>query len=93
MFEFSLCSGQFSGYPLLIFIYRRFLFNKEHHWFLLYKSSIINLLLCRSKLYIVSVADPGSGMWCLFDPWIRDPGWVIFSSLWNVEKLRQVDLK
>ncbi len=23
-----------------------------------------------------SVADPGSGIWCLFDPWIRDPGWV-----------------
>ncbi len=23
-----------------------------------------------------SVADPGSGIRCLFDPWIRDPGWV-----------------
>jgi len=23
-----------------------------------------------------SVADPGSGTRCLFDPWIRDPGWV-----------------
>jgi hypothetical protein len=22
-----------------------------------------------------SVADPGSGIGCLFDPWIRDPGW------------------
>jgi hypothetical protein len=22
-----------------------------------------------------SVADPESGIWCLFDPWIRDPGW------------------
>jgi hypothetical protein len=25
---------------------------------------------------ITSVADPGSGIRCLFDPWIRDPGWV-----------------
>jgi hypothetical protein len=30
--------------------------------------------------------DPGSGIRCLFDPWIRDPGWVkykdhIFESL------------
>ncbi len=26
---------------------------------------------------IISVADPdpGSGIGCLFDPWIRDPGW------------------
>ncbi len=23
-----------------------------------------------------SVADPGSGIRCLFDPWIRDSGWV-----------------
>jgi hypothetical protein len=22
-----------------------------------------------------SVADPGSGIGCFFDPWIRDPGW------------------
>ncbi len=35
------------------------------------------------KIYIVqyikvqcSVADPGSGIRCLFDPWIWDPGWV-----------------
>jgi hypothetical protein len=21
------------------------------------------------------VADPGSGIWCLFSPWIRDPEW------------------
>jgi hypothetical protein len=32
-----------------------------------------------SRLIILaSVADPdpGSGIGCLFDPWIRDPGWV-----------------
>jgi hypothetical protein len=30
------------------------------------------------NLTITSVADPdpGSGIRCLFDPWIRDPGWV-----------------
>ncbi len=26
-------------------------------------------------ILITSVADPGSGFWCLFDPGIRDPGW------------------
>jgi hypothetical protein len=24
----------------------------------------------------VAHTDPGSGIRCLFDPWIRDPGWV-----------------
>jgi hypothetical protein len=24
---------------------------------------------------LISVADPGSGIGYLFDPWIRDPGW------------------
>ncbi len=24
----------------------------------------------------VADPDPGSGIRCLFDPWIRDPGWV-----------------
>jgi hypothetical protein len=24
---------------------------------------------------LTSVADPGSGIGYLFDPWIRDPGW------------------
>jgi hypothetical protein len=28
------------------------------------------------KIPMASVADPGSGIRCLFDPWIRDPGWV-----------------
>jgi hypothetical protein len=23
----------------------------------------------------IRIWDPGSGIWCLFDPWIRDPGW------------------
>jgi hypothetical protein len=26
--------------------------------------------------YSVSDPGPGSGIRCLFDPWIRDPGWV-----------------
>ncbi len=29
---------------------------------------------------VSSVADPGSGIWCLFDPWIRDPEWVFSGS-------------
>jgi hypothetical protein len=38
--------------------------------------------MVRSEIWIrytmVSVADPdpGSGIRCLFNPWIRDPGWV-----------------
>jgi hypothetical protein len=24
----------------------------------------------------IRIGDPGSGIRCLFDPWIRDPGWV-----------------
>jgi hypothetical protein len=24
----------------------------------------------------IRIQDPGSGIRCLFDPWIRDPGWV-----------------
>ncbi len=32
---------------------------------------------CGSGMLIPgSLADPGSGIGCLFDPWIRDPGWV-----------------
>jgi D-hexose-6-phosphate mutarotase len=28
------------------------------------------------RIYTInSVADPGSGIGCLFDPWIRAPGW------------------
>jgi hypothetical protein len=29
----------------------------------------------QKTLDFTSVADPGSGIGCLFDPWIRDPGW------------------
>jgi hypothetical protein len=25
--------------------------------------------------FSVADQDPGSGIRCLFDPWIRDPGW------------------
>jgi hypothetical protein len=36
------------------------------------------LKLGRIKTLSCSVADPepGFGIQCLFDPWIRDPGWV-----------------
>jgi hypothetical protein len=27
-------------------------------------------------IYSVADLDPRSGIWCLFDPWIRDLGWV-----------------
>jgi hypothetical protein len=33
-------------------------------------------------MYLIDNTSPpplpcyGSGIWCLFDPWIRDPGWV-----------------
>jgi hypothetical protein len=36
-------------------------------------------LICNSFLICscsVADPDPGSGNGCLFDPWIRDPGWV-----------------
>jgi hypothetical protein len=40
----------------------------------------LNILkkLHEKAIKITSVADPdqGSGIRCLFDPWIRDPGWV-----------------
>jgi hypothetical protein len=26
-------------------------------------------------MFIVADPDPGIGIGCLFDPWIRDPGW------------------
>jgi hypothetical protein len=29
---------------------------------------------CERNIPLLSVADPGSGIRCLFDPWIRDPG-------------------
>jgi hypothetical protein len=34
-------------------------------------------VICSFLLLSDSVADPdpGSGIGCLFDPWIRDPGW------------------
>ncbi len=36
------------------------------------------ILLFPKKAIYFKVADPdrGSGIWCLFDPGIRDPGWV-----------------
>ncbi len=32
---------------------------------------------CKYRIPPTSVGDPdpGSGIGCLFDPWIRDPGW------------------
>jgi hypothetical protein len=32
-------------------------------------------LIFFSAVIFFSVADPGSGIGCFFDPWIRDPGW------------------
>ncbi len=33
---------------------------------------IYNIRQCCGSVF----QDPGSGIRCLFDPWIRDPGWV-----------------
>jgi hypothetical protein len=38
------------------------------------------------RLVLHSIADPGSRIRCLFDPWIRDPGWIKSGSgsgIWN----------
>ncbi len=40
-------------------------------WFLV----LLTLLWFLSVLRI-RIRDPGSGIWCLFDLWIREPGWV-----------------
>jgi hypothetical protein len=64
---------------------RQFLAVRYHTGFYTVFHLSTKIVLSHSSLFTVlpvpvlpSVADPdpGSGIRCLFDPWIRDPGWV-----------------
>ncbi len=52
-------------------------YSQQCQFTLFYISRHGNKQVSQISIFWTSVADPdpGSGMGCLFDPWIRDPGW------------------
>jgi hypothetical protein len=45
--------------------------DSDFHIGYVYQNKIVWL----ASVLRIRIRDPGSGIWYLFDPWIRDPGW------------------